>query len=291
MSDLPKRLFLSTRPMFFPASVVPVLVGTAWGGPQVNWAIFLIALLGMMCLHAGANVLNDVGDELSGCDRANTERISPFTGGSRFIQDGLLTVRQMAIWGGALLAFAAGLGAVLVVWKGLAVLALGGLGVALAIAYSLRPFSLAGRGWGELAVGVAFTLPVGASGWLQSGVVSPQLVLASLAVGCWSAAILIVNEVPDLTSDALTGKRTLVVRLGRQRTVWLYAAVQILSAFMLLGVAGAIWTYLPPLVLLAVVAAVAPKLRGGRDDQLTAIRATLAIHLLGGIWLMVLAWI
>ena len=293
MPDILKRLFFATRPMFFPASALPIVVGTAWGGPPWDVAAFFLALLAMICLHAAANVLNDVGDELNGCDRANFDRIAPFTGGSRFIQDGLLSVRQMSLWGCALLAIAAVLGVVLILSKGVVVLELGLFGAALASAYSFRPFALASRGWGELAVGIAFGLPVAAAGWLQGGVVTLPLILSAMAVGCWSAAILIVNEVPDLSADESVGKRTLVVRLGRQNAGKLYLAVQVFSWVMLtalvilLGLS--LWLMLPVLLLAFLAVLARLRLSGERDDLVLAIRLTLAVHMLGGIWLVILA--
>ena len=289
MLAIARRLFLATRPMFFPASVLPVLVGTAWGGPPWDGEILLLALLGMICLHAGANVLNDVGDELNGCDRLNEDRIGPFTGGSRMIQDGILSLPQMTFWGVALLAAAGVAGLMLMVAKGWVVLALGLVGGFLGVAYSIQPFALASRGWGELAVAVGFGLPVVASGWLQSGTVGWELAMASLAVGAWSAAILIVNEIPDMTADANSGKRTLVVRLGRHRTCWLYGGVQSVGAAALMALAATGWELIPPVLLFAVAVMIVGRLMGERQDLIAAIRATLTIQLLGGIWLMVLA--
>ena len=291
-------LFLATRPMFFPASVLPVLVGTAWGWRQshtLDAGILLAALTGMLCLHGGANVLNDVGDELNGCDRINQDRIAPFTGGSRFIQDGRVTVGQMAAFGVSLLVAAVLVGLAVAVEKGATVLVLGVVGGGLAVAYSLPPFSLASRGLGELAVAVAFGLPVGAAAWLQNAVVSGQAVLAAGAVGCWSAAILIANEVPDRRADGMSGKRTLAVRLGARRTGWLYVGVQSLAALMTVGIvwcaAAPAWMALVPAAQMATAVKIAPCLRQGRDGLLTAIRATLALHMVGGVWLMVLALI
>lgn len=287
-----RSLFLATRPMFFPASAVPVVVGTAWGLRDAvaldAWALAL-ALVGMFCLHAAANVINDVGDELNGADRLNEDRIAPFTGGSRFIQNGTLSVRDMLGWGMALLAAALVLGLVLIYGKGQMVLYLGLLGAGLAVAYSLPPLQLASRGLGELAVAVAFGVPVAASAWLQQGQFSRESVLAAAAVGCWTAAILVVNEVPDRRADAAAGKRTLVVRLGATGAQWLYlglnAAALAAQAMLLLGAGLPPWTLVVPGLGMAVAVAVTPRLRGGRQALLGAIRATLSIHLLGGIWL------
>ena len=105
-----KRRFNATRPKFFPASVLPVLAGTAWGfhaAGSFDAIVFLLALFATVAVHAACNVLNDVGDESGGTDRQNVDRIYPYTGGSRFIQTGIMSAAEMARLGITLLALAA----------------------------------------------------------------------------------------------------------------------------------------------------------------------------------------
>ena len=100
-----KRLFNAMRPKFFPASVLPVLAGSAWGfmvAGRFDLFVFILALLATVCVHASANVLNDVGDDAGGTDRRNDDRIYPYTGGSRFIQTGIMTASGMARLGNSL---------------------------------------------------------------------------------------------------------------------------------------------------------------------------------------------
>ena len=123
-----KRLFNATRPKFFPASVLPVLAGTAWGfqaAGRFDLVVFLLALFATVCVHAACNVLNDVGDESGGTDRENEERIYPYTGGSRFIQAGIMSSSEMARLGISLLALAAIAGLALLLMKGIMVLYFG----------------------------------------------------------------------------------------------------------------------------------------------------------------------
>ena len=108
--QITKRLFNATRPKFYPASVLPVVAGTAWGfmvAGTFDWYVFVLALFATICVHASANVLNDVGDESGGTDRINEERIYPYTGGSRFIQAGIMSASAMARLGISLIAIAA----------------------------------------------------------------------------------------------------------------------------------------------------------------------------------------
>jgi len=86
------------RAPFFTASVIPILLGAAvaWSkGFPFSWGLFILTLLGGVLLHAGANVSNDYYDHKSGTDDINVEFVNPFTGGSRMIQKGLMTPRQV----------------------------------------------------------------------------------------------------------------------------------------------------------------------------------------------------
>ncbi|MFQ5936671.1 MAG: prenyltransferase, partial [Acidiferrobacterales bacterium] len=257
-----KRLFLSTRPKFFAASILPVLLGTAWGykvGGQFDFAAFALALLAILCVHAGANVLNDVFDDLSGSDPANVDRIYPYTGGSRFIQNDVMSVSEMAHWGSALVGVGMVLGAILIALKGMTVLLFGLAGIALGTLYSMPPVQLSARGLGEATVAVAFgVLPVTGAAWLQSGVVDNAVLLVSMPISFWVANILLINEVPDIPADARAGKRTLAVRLAVRGTQVLYlclhgVAVLAITLAVISGLLLPLSMALPALLLLVAI--------------------------------------
>ena len=234
-----RRLLLATRPGFFPASVAPVIVGSAWGysaAGKFDWLLFALALLATLLVHLASNVLNDVGDDASGADRINDDRIFPYTGGSRFIQNGILTARQMAALGISLLVLGVLVGLILVVLRGPEVLIFGIIGVSLGVLYSLPRIELSAHGVGEAAIAVAFgLLPVNGAAWLQSGRVDWESILISVPVSMWVAAILLINEVPDRSSDGRAGKRTLVVRLGVDNTRRLYLFLHLTASAALLS--------------------------------------------------------
>ncbi len=292
-----RRLVLATRPAFAPASILSVLIGSAWGyrvAGRISWNLAVLALLATLCVHLAANVLNDVSDDLSGADRANEARIFPYTGGSRFIQNGVLSVHEMTLWGMTLLAVAAVLGLVLLELSGPGVLVFGLVGVALGLAYSVRPIELAGRGLGEATIAVAFgVLPVAGAAWLQSGRLDMASILISLPVGLWVTAILLMNEVPDRSADARAAKATLVVRLGLQGTQRLYLGLQGgACAALLLAASLALipwWTAAAALFLLPAAwgAAGAISEPPERTRLLRAIRTTLRLHLAGTLLLLV----
>lgn len=292
-----KLVLVATRPAFLTASLLPVLVGTAWGARAagtVDPVSLAAALLATALVHLASNVYNDVSDEVLGTDRANTTRISPFTGGSRVIQDGLATVGDMRRLALGLALLAAAAGGVLALRAGPAVLGFGAAGAALGFAYSRPGIRLAGRGLGEAAIALAFgVLPVTGAFWLQAGTVTGAAILLSLPASAWVAAIIVANEVPDAPSDAVTGKRTLAVRLG-PRLPALYLALQAAAcgASVLLALAAVLpgWTLLGPALLLATGARAARALAGDRAAVATAIRLTLAVHALGCAWLLAAAF-
>ena len=284
------------RPKFFPASVLPVLAGSAWGfmvAGQFDLSAFVLALLATVCVHAGANVLNDVGDDAGGTDRQNEDRIYPYTGGSRFIQAGIMSANGMARLGISLLAIAAIAGLILLLSKGAMVLWFGIAGLLLAVLYSLGPVRLASIGLGEISVGIAFgVLPVTGAAWLQSGSLGVDVLLFSIPVSVWVTAILLINEVPDIAADGATGKRTLPVRFDLGGTSVIYfllhaAGVAALVALALLGGFPA-WAMIVPVLLLALAWQAARAIRTGIADRpamTRAIEMTLGIHTIGSIWL------
>ena len=216
-------LLLATRPAFLSITLVAVLVGLATPvsqGIPIHAGLALASLAVALLAHAGANVLNDYHDHLNGCDAANTERVAPYTGGSRFIQDGRLTPEQTRRLALALLSAAAAIGAWIVSVAGLPLLALGGLGLALAWAYSAPPLKLQARGLGEWAIVACWLLIIVGCDAVQRRALSLQPVVTGLSLALMAAAILFINQFPDRAADAQAGKRTLVVRLGPEAAKW-----------------------------------------------------------------------
>jgi len=292
-----KRLFNATRPKFFPASVLPVLAGTAWGfgaTGRFDWLVFALALFATVCVHAASNVLNDVGDESGGTDRQNEDRIYPYTGGSRFIQTGIMSASEMARLGISLLALAALAGLALIFLRGQMVLYFGLAGVALGVLYSLGPVRLSSLAIGETAVAVAFgVVPVAGAAWLQGAALESSLLLYSLPVSAWVATILLINEVPDIRADGSNGKRTLPVRLGLGGTSVLYVAINLAAAAIIgwLAYTGSLPLFAPlvPALLLVLAFKAGVAIRQGIKDRAAmtkAIESTLAIHTVGCIWLL-----
>lgn len=292
-----RRAALATRPAFLTAAVLPVLLGTVWGARSMGVLDGTALLLAVTCaalMAAAANVWNDVCDDECGTDRLNTEHLYPFSGGSRFIQNGVMSARQMGRLAAGLALVAVCLGFVLTYRHGWPVLALGLAGAGIGLLYSWPPVQLAGRGLGEIAVAIAYgILPVCGAAWLQSPIwESPALWLAT-PVSAWIAAVLLINEVPDCKADSQVGKRTLPVRLGPRGTAGIYILLQTLA---LVSVAG--WALVAQLPLWPLAAFVllwlttlVSALRFARSPGEVGgtIRLTLAAHAAGCVGLMV--WI
>jgi hypothetical protein len=191
IGQIAKRLINATRPKFFPASALPVLAGSAWGfysAGTFEVLVFALALFATVCVHAACNVLNDVGDESGGTDKQNEDRIYPYTGGSRFIQTGIMSMGEMARLGISLLFLAALAGLGLIFIKGAMVLYFGLVGITLGVLYSLGPVRLASLGIGETAVAVAFgVVPIAGAAWLQGAALDANLLIFSLPIGLWVA--------------------------------------------------------------------------------------------------------
>ena len=212
--------FAATRPAFLTASVLPVLVGLALAWQvhgALDWLIAAATVLNIAVIHAGANVFNDYCDARNGTDAANVAHVYPFSGGSRFIPNGVLTVQQTLWLGTALLAAGAAMGLAMAAVSGPFILAIGAVGGALAIFYSAPP-CLACRGLGDFVIGICFgTLPVAGTEFIQAGTVSPANWWIGAAIGCFVAAILWINSIPDIDADRVAGKWTLPARLGPRR--------------------------------------------------------------------------
>jgi 1,4-dihydroxy-2-naphthoate octaprenyltransferase len=247
----------ATRPPFILATVMPILLGLAFSVNQnhtLHWFTAALTLFAGMLLHAAVNVLNDYYDALNGTDDLNTERVFPFTGGSRFIQNGVLTRHQTLVYGLGLMLATSLIGLYLISHAGMALFWLGLFGVLLGWGYSAPPLSLNCRGLGEISVLTGFgLLPLGAA-LVQTGELSPTLLLVSLPVGLLTANLLYINQFPDRKADIQAHKLHWVARLSPQIARWGYVLIALLAWLMLLWliVAGV----LPLLALLAALPAV-----------------------------------
>jgi len=171
-------------------------------------------------LQIGANLANDVADFRRGAD--TQDRLGPL----RVTQGGLIPPRQIVMATAAVLIAAAAPGLYLV-WRGGPVLAvLGLLAIAAAVTYTAGPKPFGYLGLGELFVFVFFgPVAVVGTAFVMTQQITPLALLASISMGCLVTAILVVNNLRDIDTDRVAGKRTLAVRIGRGATRWEYTAL------------------------------------------------------------------
>ncbi len=215
----------AARLPFLTGSLMPVALTGALAVYQGAWNgfyYFFLTLLGVAGLHTGGNLINDYYDSF-GSDPLN-RYATPFSGGSRVIQNGELsaeTVRNLAY---ASLALGAGCGLVLVFTGRPWVALLGLFGLAAAYLYSAAPLQLMSKGLGEMTIFLAFGPMLTLGSWYAlTGQVSAAGFYVGLPLAFLITAILWINEFPDLEADQAAAKEHLVVRLGLDRARQIYA--------------------------------------------------------------------
>ena len=288
------RYALATRPPFLVVTFVGVLIGfatAAAAGAPVPPALAAAALLLGLVVHAAVNVLNDYYDALNGSDAANTGRVFPFTGGSRFIQNGVLSAPQTARYGWLLLGVAVAGGLALTIHAGAGLIAIGLPGVLIGWAYSAPPLALNSRGLGEPCVAAGFALVVIGADFVLRHAFSAVPLVAAVSFALLVTNVLYINQFPDREADAQAGKRHWVVRLGARRAVRGYHLIA-LAAYAWL-VAAVVSGTLPPAVLIALGTAplsMVAAYRLARDAEqpaqlAPAIKLTIAAAVLHGVLL------
>jgi 1,4-dihydroxy-2-naphthoate octaprenyltransferase len=255
MSDLRAGVWRLADPKITLASAASLFLGAAAAaadGP-LAWGWLAATVAGIFFVEVAKNASGEVFDFDSGTDRAVApEDRSPFSGGKRVMVDGLLTRRQTWVVAAIAYGLAAATGISIAVSREPRVIGLALIGAACAWFYHAPPLRLAYRGLGELAVAACYGPLIAAGVYLvQRGAVSRQVVLTAVPLGLAIGAFLYINEFPDYAADRASGKRTLVVRLGRPRAGRVFAglvaatfiSVLLLPAFgvpapVLLGMAG-----------------------------------------------------
>jgi 1,4-dihydroxy-2-naphthoate polyprenyltransferase len=212
---------MAARPRTLPAAIAPVLVGTAaaiyaHGDLHRPWA-FVAALIGSIFIQIGTNLANDYSDAKRGAD--TVDRLGPV----RVTAAGLVAPRSVLIATWLAFGVAVAAGIYLAIVAGWIIIAVGAASIAAGVLYTggPRPYGYAGLGelfvflfFGLVAVNGSYYVQLERLDWLPFGL--------SVAVGCLSTAILVVNNVRDIDTDRRAGKRTLAVRLGRDGTRRLY---------------------------------------------------------------------
>lgn len=220
------KWIIGARVKTLPAAVAPVLIGTAYA-TQISWLNASLAMLVALFLQIAVNYSNDYSDGIKGTD---SNRVGPI----RLVASGLATaksVKQAAVISFVIAAIA---GTILAINVSYWLIVVGAISIWAAWGYTggKKPYGY--FGFGELSVFIFFGLvaTVG-SYYVQEQVINWQIIFLAIPVGAHSCAILAINNLRDLPQDALSGKRTMAVKIGDKNTrrffVLLLATAQILA--------------------------------------------------------------
>ena len=242
----------AARPKTLTAAAAPVFVGAGLAEAHGTLALLpvLAAFAGAILIQIGTNLANDYYDFVRGGDTPN--RVGPV----RVTQAELIPAEH--VWRGmvAVLAAAAAVGVYLVFVGGWPIVWIGLASLLCAVAYTGGPYPLAYHGLGDPFVFVFFGLiAVGGTYWVQALALPGDVLVAGVGVGALTTAILVANNLRDLETDAMAGKRTLAVRLGRNGSRAEYAVLMAVGFVApVLGVGLYQW---PPAALIALAAGAA----------------------------------
>ncbi len=216
-----KKWWISLRPFSFPASSMPVIFGTvlayAYGGESIHVGYFLLAFFGMVFLHAGANVLNDIIDFNKGLDKVP----APVSGG---VVRRLITIKEARVASSILFSIGALMGIALAYMTSWWLLIIGVPGIFIGIFYSLGgKIALKYHALGDLAVFLNFgTLGALGAWFVQTGTFSWVPVIWALPMSMLVIGILHANNWRDIKSDREGNIYTIASMLGDRASLQYY---------------------------------------------------------------------
>src|SRR6201994_3826678 len=213
---------MAARPRTLPAGAAPVLVGTSLAGFQhiFHPLRFAAALVGALLIQIGANLSNDYSDARRGADAE--DRLGPV----RVTAGGLVPPRQGVIAPYRGFGVAVLFGIYLIAVAGWELLLVGAASILAGVAYTGGPKPYGYEGLGEVFVFLFFGIvAVAGSYFVQVKHLDWEAFALAVPVGLIASGILVVNNIRDIDTDRRAGKRTLAVRIGRQRTRVMFAVV------------------------------------------------------------------
>ena len=240
---------------FTSASFMPGILGgmIAWTTDgQFHPGYFLLVMLGLVLNHIALNMTDDYYDFRHLVDVFSDDKGNPYTGGSGTLSSGQIRPIEMRAVFTTLYVIAIGIGLFLGIMRGNFILFLLALGFFCAYFYTAPPIRFGSRGLGELAQLICFGPGIGLGAfYVQSQRVSWEAFWGTLPFGIMLFSMITINEIPDYFEDQKGGKRNLVVRLGRERGIWLFC-VSVLSAYGAI-LAGVLLGRIPVLGLLSLL--------------------------------------
>jgi 1,4-dihydroxy-2-naphthoate octaprenyltransferase len=213
---------MAARLRTLPVGLAPVLVGTALAGAEDSFhpLRFAAAVLGALFIQVGANLSNDYSDARRGAD--TEDRLGPV----RVTAGGLVPPRQVLIATYVTFGLAVLCGAYLIAVAGWQLLLVGVASIIAGVLYTGGPRPYGYDGLGEVFVFLFFGIvAVAGSYFVQTETLEWEAFALAVPVGLLASAVLVVNNYRDMETDRRAGKRTLAVRLGRERTRVLYTVM------------------------------------------------------------------
>ena len=224
------RYIKALRAPFLAGSIVPVLIGGCLSFSQGYFSFYFlcVTVVGIAFLHLASNLLNDYFDA-RGSDPINL-RVTPFSGGSRVIQDGEVKAETVLMMSIICLAVTLLSAVLLTIGGRWLVFPLGILGLFAGWSYSAPPLQLMSRGWGEILIFFAFgpLITLGAY-YIHSGQITPEAFAIGFPQGFLITGVIWINQFPDYEADREAGKKNLVVKAGLGVSRYLYCLIMLLS--------------------------------------------------------------
>jgi 1,4-dihydroxy-2-naphthoate octaprenyltransferase len=248
MNGLAPWLGVARAPfLLLPVTLVAAGAAAAAHAGAFAWAPTLLALVGLVLLHAAVNALNEASDMATGIDLQTTR--TPFSGGSGTLPAGRLSVGATRAFAYACATFGGLVGGWFALRLGLPFALLMAAGAAAVLFYS---DVFARVGVGELVAGLGLgALPVWGAAWVQGPPPGPAALWAGVPAFFMTLNLLLLNEFPDEDADRAGGRKNLVLILGRRGAALVYAAAATLAPCAI--VAAVALGALPPLALAAVL--------------------------------------
>lgn len=211
--NITKAWLLASRPKTLMGALAPVVIASALAFDQnsLNWSIAIICALFAICMQIVANFINDLVDFKKGSDRE--DRLGP----KRACAQGWISAKAMLRGSIFMSIIACVLGLTLLIWGGWQLIIIGASCVLFAFLYSVGPYPLSYYGFGDVLVLLFFGfVPVCTTYYLMCGNISGDAWLMGAAIGIMTDALLLLNNYRDIEEDIKSGKRTIVVRLGKE---------------------------------------------------------------------------
>ncbi len=234
--QIKKILFLWSRAIrikFLLASIIAVTNGIAisyWKTGELDFGYAILTYFGIICLHISVDLLNDYWDFKRGID-TNTKR-TKYSGGTGVIPENLINSKLIYCAGVIFLILGGLIGLYFVTIKGIIILILLIFAIISIYFYSTN---IVNAGLGELFVAIKGSMIVLGSYYIQSDQIDLTSIYVGIIIGLLSAVVLLVTSFPDYEADKKSGRRTLVIVMGKENSIKLYITIVTITYAMIIG--------------------------------------------------------